>query len=71
MIKDVLQNVGGVGIYGVISVLIFFSVFLGVLVWAFSLRKPYLDAVSEIPLRNDGEPSDALDVNLDKEQNHD
>ena len=36
--------------YGVISICLFFAVFLGVLVWAFCLKKSYLKAMSELPL---------------------
>jgi cbb3-type cytochrome oxidase subunit 3 len=53
MIQKVLSAIGGVGVYGVIAVLLFFGVFLGVLVWALRLRAPYLDHMSRVPLEDD------------------
>jgi hypothetical protein len=50
MIKDVLSSIGGVGGYGVISVLLFFTVFVGVILWACGLKKPHLEAMSRLPL---------------------
>jgi len=50
MIQKVLNSIGGVGNYGVVAVVLFFVVFLGVLVWAFGLRRPYLDRMSRLPL---------------------
>jgi hypothetical protein len=34
MIKNVLSDIGGVGLYGVISISLFFAVFIGMLIWA-------------------------------------
>ena len=33
--------------YGVISICLFFAVFIGVLVWALRLKKPYLNSMSD------------------------
>ena len=38
--------------YGIISICLFFAVFIGVLVWAFCLKKPYLKSMSELPLED-------------------
>ena len=53
MIKNVLTDIGGVGIYGVISICLFFAVFSGSLIWAMGLRKPFLESMSALPLEND------------------
>ena len=50
MIENVLSRMGGVGMYGVISILLFFAVFIGVLVWMIGLKKSYLEEMSELPL---------------------
>jgi hypothetical protein len=50
MIENVMSRIGGVGIYGVISICLFFAVFVGVLVWTLCLKKPYLNAMRELPL---------------------
>ena len=54
MIQNVLRNLGGIEVIGVISVILFFACFLGVLLWTFCLRKPYLDTMSRLPLEPDG-----------------
>lgn len=54
MIRNVLQEIGGIGLYGVISICLFVTVFTGALVWAALLRKPALTTMSRIPLE-DGE----------------
>jgi hypothetical protein len=50
MIKNVLSDIGGVGIYGVISICLFFAVFTGSLVWSLLLKKTDLDSRSVLPL---------------------
>jgi hypothetical protein len=50
MIKNVVENLARVDIYGIISMVLFFSFFTGMLVWAFRLKKSYLDAMGGLPL---------------------
>ena len=50
MIENVLSHMDGVGIYGVISICIFFAVFIIVTIWMFRLKQPYLRSMSELPL---------------------
>ena len=50
MIKNILCSIDGIGIYGVISICIFFSFFTGMLLWAFVLKKNYLNRMAELPL---------------------
>jgi hypothetical protein len=57
MIRDVLSNLGGVGVYGVISICLFFALFLSLLIWAFRLKKPWLNAMSRLPLEPDDDDS--------------
>ena len=54
MIKNVLSDIGGVGIYGVISISLFFAVFIGMLIWAFRMKKSFTQKMSALPL-HDGE----------------
>jgi hypothetical protein len=58
MIRDTLSHIGGIGLYGIISIALFFAVFLGVLIWAFRLKKPWLNTMAHLPLEPDdpGEP---------------
>lgn len=50
MIKNVLNNIGGIGVYGVISICLFFVVFSGALVWALRIKKSFADSMSALPL---------------------
>ena len=54
MIQNVLNNIHGVGVYGVISICIFFTFFTGMLLWAFARKKNYLEKMGSLPL-HDGE----------------
>lgn len=54
MIKNVLSDIGGVGLYGVISISLFFAVFIGMLIWVFCMKKSFAQSMSALPL-NDGE----------------
>ncbi len=56
MIKNVLNDIGGVGLYGVISVCLFFAVFLGALVSALRHQPSFVKKMSALPLE-DGETS--------------
>jgi hypothetical protein len=59
MIKNVLCDIGGIGLYGIISICLFFAVFGAAVVWALAQKKSTLNSVSTLPL-NDGEiPSKA------------
>jgi hypothetical protein len=53
MIQNVLKNIGGVGIYGVISICLFFLVFAGALIWALLLKRPFLNSMSSLPLQEE------------------
>lgn len=57
MIENVMHQIGGVGVFGVISICIFFLFFTGMLLWALSRKRPYLNAMSDLPLHSDGKPS--------------
>lgn len=54
MIKNVLTDIGGVGIYGVISICLFFAVFTGALFLTARMKKAFADRMSSLPL-DDGE----------------
>jgi hypothetical protein len=55
MIENVLRAIGGVGVYDAISICIFMLIFCGALVWAFRLKPSFLQEMSSMPLREDGE----------------
>jgi hypothetical protein len=67
--ENVLHSIGGVGVYGIISICLFFAVFIGVLVWTICLKKPYLKAMRELPL--DGSATADADLTPNPEDHHD
>ena len=61
MIPNVLRAIGGIGVYDTISICLFVLVFCGALIWALSLKKPFLNRMSSLPLE------DALPVTKGKD----
>ncbi len=53
MFQNVLKDIGGIGAYAVISLLLFVFVFGGALVFAFLQSKDSIDAVSALPLEEE------------------
>ncbi|HSU57245.1 MAG TPA: CcoQ/FixQ family Cbb3-type cytochrome c oxidase assembly chaperone [Candidatus Dormibacteraeota bacterium] len=50
MIENVMRNMGGVAVFGIISITLFFAFFTGMFFWAIRLKKPYLTSMQELPL---------------------
>jgi hypothetical protein len=55
MIKNTLSDIGGVGLYGIISVCLFFIVFTSAMIWASLYRKAFLRAMGSLPLEDGSE----------------
>lgn len=53
MIKNILQDIGGIGLYGVISLCLFFAVFSGALLWAFFQRAALCKQMGALPLEDE------------------
>jgi len=53
MIKNVLQEVGGLGAYALISLLLFFTVFTGAIVFTFLQRASLCRKMESLPLEDD------------------
>jgi len=64
MEEKVLSGIGGIGMYGVISICIFFGFFTGMLVWAFLLKKSHVASMGALPL------DDATPGGNDRNPNH-
>jgi len=52
-IKGNLENIDGVAIYPIISLLIFFSFFIGLFFWVITMKKSHIKEISNLPLEND------------------
>ena len=58
MYKNVLQTIEGIGIYPLISMLIFQAVFLVVMIWFFRADKNYLQRMAQLPLEINRQQND-------------
>lgn len=56
MFKDVLQSIDGIGLYAVISLIIFFLFFTTVFLWVIRIRKPHAERMGSMPLRDGTDP---------------
>lgn len=56
MIENVVRSVGGIAMFGIFSICLFFAFFIGMAIWASRLKKNYLNSMKCLPLE-DGSPS--------------
>ena len=63
MYKEVLESIQGIGLYGVVSICIFFGFFSLMLIWAFALKKNYLNTMGNLPLDAGELPEKSNDTN--------
>jgi len=56
MFHNIISNIDGVELYGIISICIFFAFFTGMLVWAGRLKKNHLKAMADLPLDDGSRP---------------
>jgi cytochrome c oxidase cbb3-type subunit 3 len=63
MYQEVLDKITGIGLYGIVSILIFFVFFSGMLIWSLALKKNYLSKMGSLPL-DGGEQPDASHDNI-------
>jgi len=52
MIRNIFNHMDDISLYGIISILVFFSFFIGMLVWTFALKKNYLTKMGSLPLES-------------------
>jgi cbb3-type cytochrome oxidase subunit 3 len=58
MYKEILRGIENVQIWPVISLIIFFAFFVGLLWWVFRTDKNYIGYMENIPLRADDQIDD-------------
>jgi hypothetical protein len=49
-IRNIFHNMNGIEIFGIVSVLLFFVFFSGMLLWASRLKITYLTSMQDLPL---------------------
>ena len=52
MIQNVLKEIGGVGLYGIISVCLFCFVFGTAMIWSACLKRSFLQSMERLPLED-------------------
>ncbi len=65
MIQNVLRDMGGVALYGVVSICLFFGVFSVAMIYACLLKKPFLNSMGALPLQ-DSQPTPSTLSKLSK-----
>jgi cytochrome c oxidase cbb3-type subunit 4 len=58
-VKGPLESIDGVGIYPLISLLIFFIFFVALFWWVMTAKKDYINKVSNLPLEKEDEPDNS------------
>jgi hypothetical protein len=53
MIENVLRHMGGIENYGILSLMLFFICFFGMIIWVLLMKKPFLKKMSQLPLEPD------------------
>lgn len=56
MLQNILRHLGGIQQFGIVSLCLFCTVFVGVLFWAFLQKKNHLEYMSRVALDSDAEP---------------
>ncbi len=51
--RHYLESIAGVDIYPMVSLLIFFTFFTGLAIWAFRANKQYINDLKNLPLDKD------------------
>jgi hypothetical protein len=62
MIQNVIRDMGGIAAYGIISICLFFAVFIGAAIYAFVQRKPFCEHMRALPLEDGSRSADAPPV---------
>ena len=50
MFKDIFKAMSGIEVYAIVSLLLFFLIFLGVVYWSIKVDKKYLNKMKHLPL---------------------
>ena len=53
MIKNFVNDIGGIQTFGIISICLFGAVFVGAFLWACSLKKSVVKSLGDLPLHDE------------------
>lgn len=65
MYKNVLQNIANIEIWPIISFVIFFVFFLGLLWWVFKVDKKFIAEMAALPLKDSDKETDSSKKQID------
>ncbi|VAX19207.1 hypothetical protein MNBD_IGNAVI01-1884 [hydrothermal vent metagenome] len=51
MLSNYLTSIENVEVFPIIGLLIFFTIFVGIVIWVFKKDKPYMENLANIPLQ--------------------
>jgi cytochrome c oxidase cbb3-type subunit 4 len=52
MIRDLIESIAGIEFFGLLSLFIFFALFIGILYWTIKADKTYINKMKNLPLDN-------------------
>lgn len=52
MYRQILESISGIEIFPIISLCLFFAIFIGVLVWTWRIDKNHIAKMAQLPLEN-------------------
>ncbi len=67
MYKDVLQGIDNIAIWPVISFIIFFSFFIGLLWYVFKVDKGFIDRMKQLPMDDNSPVHENKNLNNTKQ----
>ena len=66
-----MHRMVGTGVFGIISICLFFAFFIGLLIWTIRLKKPYLKSMCELPLDDEPAPAPGIEPTPNPKDRHD
>ncbi|MBL4592404.1 MAG: CcoQ/FixQ family Cbb3-type cytochrome c oxidase assembly chaperone [Flavobacteriales bacterium] len=52
-VKHTMETIDGIAIFPIISFIIFFGFFVGLLIWVFRTDKSYINYIEQLPFKED------------------
>jgi hypothetical protein len=66
-----MNKMGAVGVFGIISICLFFAFFIGMLIWTIRLKRSYLKSMRELPLDDESAPESGSKPTPNPKDRHD